>query len=552
MLEYIFKAFLLTSLIGTALTLLLIAIKPITRKFLSSKMHYYLWLVVLVAMIVPFRFAEQVSQQPNDNITIYSPIQESFHSEFNEMVGESNDNQTGIIDFLKSFADAQMQTIAMIWIAGACLMFLSKLLSYGLFMVELRKNSEVISCPELKRFTDKNIITRAGDKFSSPLMVGVFRPILLLPKVSMTEEQLNNVLSHEMIHYRRKDILYKWFVCLVKCIHWFNPAIYYVSNQIDIECEISCDAAVVKNMSDEEQTRYIDTIITLLAAGNKKQLTITTGMVSDKKTLQRRFTMIKNKIKMSKKTVIIVAVLTLAIVGCTVFASGVLNGNLIDEPEDEIVQQTSKEPKLEKIETETGEIVYDKENGEVVSATSEPKLVAAGETDADPQQQKLPRIEKETSEKATNTEIVVDASENSSTGPVLKEIEFDADFESNPVQGEVSMNFGKREHPITKEVKEHNGIDIKAPEGTKVVSSINGTVTDVGFDAEKGNYIIIENGNLKTLYAQLATTNVKKGDKITAKQSIGTVGKTGKATGAHLHFEMMVDGEYVDPVAYIK
>ena len=222
MLEYIFKAFLLTSLVGTALTLLLTAIKPITRKFLSSKWHYYLWLIVLVAMIVPFRFTEQVSQQPNENISIYSPIQESFHSEFNEMVGESNDNQTGIIDFLKSFADAQMQTIAMIWIAGACLMFLSKLLSYGLFMIELRKNTEVISCPELKRFTDKNIITRAGDKFSSPLMVGVFRPILLLPKVSMTEEQLGNVLSHEMIHYRRKDILYKWFVCLVKCIHWFK------------------------------------------------------------------------------------------------------------------------------------------------------------------------------------------------------------------------------------------------------------------------------------------------------------------------------------------
>ena len=171
MLVYIFKAFLLTSLIGTVLTLLLTAIRPITRKFISSKWHYYMWLIVLVAMIVPFRFAEQVSQQPNENITIYSPIQEGFHNEVNEMVGESNDNQMGIIDFLKLFADAQMQTIAMIWIAGACLMFLSKLLSYGLFMIELRKNSEVISCPELKRFTDKNIITRAGDKFSSPLMV---------------------------------------------------------------------------------------------------------------------------------------------------------------------------------------------------------------------------------------------------------------------------------------------------------------------------------------------------------------------------------------------
>ena len=552
MLVYIFKAFLLTSLVGTALTLLLTAIKSITRKFLSSKWHYYLWLIVLVAMIVPFRFTEPINQQLNENITIYSPIQEFSHSGVDEIVLEPEDNQLSIIESLKLYVDSKAHILAMIWMAGACFLFLSKLLSYCLFMIELKKNSDVISCPELKKFTDKKIITRSGDIFSSPLMVGVFRPILLLPKVSMTEEQLGNVLSHEMIHYKRKDILYKWFVCLVKCVHWFNPVIYYVSKQVDIECEISCDADVVKDMTDEEQTRYIDTIITLLAAGKRKPVTITTGMVSDKKTLQRRFTMIKSKIKMSKKTVIIVAVLALAVVGCTVFASGVLNGNLIDEPEDEIVQQTSKEPKLEKIETETGEIVYDKENGEVVSATSEPKLVAAGETDADPQQQKLPRIEKETSEKATNTEIVVDASENSSTGPVLKEIEFDADFESNPVQGEVSMNFGKREHPITKEVKEHNGIDIKAPEGTKVVSSINGTVTDVGFDAEKGNYIIIENGNLKTLYAQLATTNVKKGDKITAKQSIGTVGKTGNATGAHLHFEMMVDGEYVDPSAFMK
>ena len=552
MLVYIFKAFLLTSLVGTALTLLLTAIKPITRKFLSSKWHYYLWLIVLVAMIVPFRFTEPVNQQLNENITIYSPIQEFSHSGVEEIVLEPEDNQLSIIESLKLYVDSKAHILAMIWMAGACLMFLSKLLSYGLFMIELRKNSEVISCPELKRFTDKNIITRAGDKFSSPLMVGVFRPILLLPKVSMTEEQLGNVLSHEMVHYKRKDILYKWFVCLVKCVHWFNPVIYYVSRQVDIECEISCDADVVKNMSDEEQTRYIDTIITLLAAGNRKQVTITTGMVSDKKTLQRRFTMIKSKIKMSKKTAIIVAVLALAVVGGTVFASGMLNGNLIEEPEDEIVLQTNKEPKLKKVETENGEIVYDEENGEVVSATSEPKLVPADETEGEPNQQKLPRIEKKTNEKSTNTEIVVDASENSSTGPVLKEIEFDADFESNPVQGEVSMNFGKREHPITKEVKEHNGIDIKAPEGTKVVSSINGTVTDVGFDSEKGNYIIIENGNLKTLYAQLATTNVKKGDKITAKQSIGTVGKTGNATGAHLHFEMMVDGEYVDPASFMK
>ena len=116
----------------------------------------------------------------------------------------------------------------------------------------------------------------------------------------------------------------------------------------------------------------------------------------------------------------------------------------------------------------------------------------------------------------------------------------------------MSLNFGKRTHPITNEVKEHNGIDIKAPEGTNVVSSINGTVTEVDFDSEKGNYFVVESGCIKTVYAQLATTNVKMVQKVGPKQLIGTVGKPGNATGAHLHFEVMVDGEYVDPAAYIK
>lgn len=382
-------------------------------------------------------------------------------------------------------------------------------------------------------------------------MVGIFKPTLLLPKATMTDEQFNNVLSHEMIHFKRKDILYKWFVCMVKCVHWFNPVIYYISKQVNIECEISCDAEVVKDMTEEQQTRYIDTIITLLASGKKKPITVTTGMVSDKKTLQRRFTMIKNKMKISKKAMAISIVLVLAVIGGTVFASGVINGKFVDEPEYEVVLSGAQEPELKEIETETGKIVYDADGGDVVSAVREPKLIPEEETDGFLPHQK-PRLNYEQSEKTTHSEIAFDEPANEEKSPVIEEIEFDADFESNPVEGEVSMTFGDRVHPVTKEKMEHNGIDIKAPEGTDVVSSITGTVTDVGFDSEKGNYIVVENGNVKTLYAQLATSSVKKGDAVTAKQSIGTVGKTGRATGAHLHFEVMVDGEYVDPAAYIK
>ena len=76
MLEYIFKSILITSLIGTAITLFLTVIKPITRKFFSSHWNYYVWIVVLVAMIVPFRFTEPLTMQQNEVHTFYSPIQD--------------------------------------------------------------------------------------------------------------------------------------------------------------------------------------------------------------------------------------------------------------------------------------------------------------------------------------------------------------------------------------------------------------------------------------------------------------------------------------------
>ena len=530
MLEFVFQSILITSLVGLVFTVLLTLIKPITRKFFSSRWHYYVWLVVLIAMIAPFRFAEQFDTPQYDSYVFYSPVEKVNQNE--EMLINDNAEKTksSIFESMKFFMEDKTETLSVVWIFVSFLLFLSKLLSYGAFTVKIKRCTDVISCPELKQFTDKKIETRVSDQFSSPLMFGIFRPILLLPDTPLTEEQLNNVLSHEMIHYKRKDIAYKWFVCIVKCIHWFNPVIYYINRQVNIECEISCDAEVVKDMSEKQQTKYIDTIITLLASGNKKLSTITTGMVSDKKTLQRRFTMIMNKMKISKKAMVISIVLLLAVAGSAVFASGVLNGNLIEKPEDEIVLSKTENNQSTQIKTETGKIVYDSENGEVISAVSEPKLI--------------PDDTAKTSSQPHET-VEIEIKENEET--VLEKIEF------NPVDGEsISLAFGKREHPITKEVKEHNGIDIKAPEGTDVVSSVTGTVTDVGYDSEKGNYVVVESGNIKTLYAQLATTNVNKGDKITAKQSIGTVGMTGNATGAHLHYEVMLDGEYVDPEAYIK
>ena len=121
-----------------------------------------------------------------------------------------------------------------------------------------------------------------------------------------------------------------------------------------------------------------------------------------------------------------------------------------------------------------------------------------------------------------------------------------------PVEGEylLSALHGGRTHPITGEVGGHNGIDIVADEGTKVQAALSGVVTESDFDKQYGNYVLIAHENGKsTLYCHMKECLVEAGDTVSREQIIGIVGKTGAATGAHLHFELRQDGMSVDPIA---
>lgn len=730
MLENVFRAVLITSLIGTISTMGITLIKPLTKRYFSSGWHYYIWIVVLITMIVPFRFIipekDYVANVQENNTREINYIEDNPVLEFvkNDKVLPDVEKETIFKrDNIVTYADNKMHILSVIWLAVAITFFLFNVLAYSIFVSKIKKESKVTSCQELKMYTDKKIITRTSNSVSSPLILGIIRPTLILPEFSMTSEQLSSVLFHEMTHFKRNDILYKWFLNMVKCIHWFNPVVYYIAKQVNIECEISCDLAVVKGMDKEQEKNYINTILTLATAKKNRITFVTTAMAEDKKTLKMRFSMIKNRDIKSKRAITISVIIAIAIFVGTAFASGILNGKFITNYENEMLavetdarqgddftflllglDEQDRADTIMILSAKDGELIgisiprevmfiidgikaraneiLAAENGDqklidVIKETMSMPInyyakvdlpavaslidsVGGIEVDvpidmeySDPEQnltiklkqgrhtlngssvcgllqfrrsnngngyndvtrigvgqqvikefisQKLdnefinqaPKIFRTVFENVeTNYPIsnlakdiklidelktgltfktISGTSIIDDTGFVLYEAEngeiISAVSKPNPVsvahdeskarpeiraklkmpcEGTISNHFGKRVHPITNEVHEHNGIDIKAPEGTDVVSSINGTVTDVGYDDEKGNYIVVEKDNVKTIYSQLSATNVKKGDKVSINQSVGAVGSTGNSTGAHLHFEVMVDGEYVDP-----
>jgi len=116
-----------------------------------------------------------------------------------------------------------------------------------------------------------------------------------------------------------------------------------------------------------------------------------------------------------------------------------------------------------------------------------------------------------------------------------------------PVTGTVSSAFGERSG------RRHDGVDILAPAGSEVRAAAQGEVVYAGNGMRGyGNAVVLDHGDgVRTLYGHLRTIRVKSADAVPAGAVIGTVGRTGNATAFHLHFELLVDGEPVDPLAYL-
>ena len=118
-----------------------------------------------------------------------------------------------------------------------------------------------------------------------------------------------------------------------------------------------------------------------------------------------------------------------------------------------------------------------------------------------------------------------------------------------PTEGYISSIFGMRRLFSTTKAKLHKGIDIAARRGTPVHAAAPGMILFAGHLPYYGNIVEIDHGNgFVTRYAHLDRYVVKKNDKVSSGSEIGTVGKTGRATGAHLHFETLVSGSPVDPL----
>ena len=315
----------------------------------------------------------------------------------------------------------------------------------------------------------------------SPVLLGLLRPAIYLPEEELERGALIHALSHELVHWRRRDLAYKHLVVLVTSLYWFDPVVWLMARAIDRDCELSCDQEVVKNMSLPQRRDYGRTLLWAAERQGRRARPLSATFGSQKKCLRERIEAIMKVRKTSKLTKAALWVVTAA-VALSFVVVGAYAG------------------------------------GESAPSGAEPAVV----------------------------EGTVPPGEMSAPAGL-----------SWPFEGvtevRVSALFESRVHPITGKRTEHTGIDFVLEKDTPVLAAAQGTVTEVGYNAEYGNYVELSHGGgLSTRYANLASIGLcQEGDQVTAGQQIGTVGKTGRSTGYHLHFETLLNGVRADPLSYL-
>lgn len=122
-----------------------------------------------------------------------------------------------------------------------------------------------------------------------------------------------------------------------------------------------------------------------------------------------------------------------------------------------------------------------------------------------------------------------------------------------PDYNRISSYFGPRPQPVPGASTNHKGIDLTAPYGTAILASASGTVTTATHSNSAGNYIVIAHGNgMSTVYMHCSSLLVSVGDNVEQGEIIAKVGSTGYSSGNHLHFGIIKNGTYVDPLEYIS
>lgn len=349
------------SLSGSLLAGLLFILNLLLKDKVSKSFSYYIWLLVLIRLVLPFgyiinlsRFSTSITgSEPSiiiNDTNVYQNSNINLNTNINQTVSQSvmppsnsknidnpsidyNYNTNKLPSVNEPSADIThsldllsllTNNLTNLWLTGMILYLCVHIISYIIFIHRICRSCETPHIDDItifnQMYSGKQIRFVYNDYIRTPMLIGIFKPMIILPKLAFTsnglEADLRNILCHELMHYHRHDMIYKWFVVITGSVHWFNPIIYLISKAINHACELSCDEAVIRNMNASQRQSYGNTLLTLAAKKHPPFGVTATTMCEEKRQLKGRLIHIMNYKKKSHWAIVLMFILTVLLTGC--------------------------------------------------------------------------------------------------------------------------------------------------------------------------------------------------------------------------------------------
>lgn len=290
------------SLIMGMLTLLLTALTPLLGRKYSAKGLYGAWMVLMAGFFILWR--PHITQPA---VTLSIPVTQSVLTEAVHApnIGGADYAQTaaqGMANTSGAAAQAAPamslgQILLIVWVAGIVISLCVQITKHIRFRRMVKRWGKpvtdegalfVLEKVKMNMGIEREVALKVCAPADSPMLIGLFKPVILLPDLDLTDEELSLVIRHELTHMQRGDIAIKALMMLVTALHWFNPAVYMASRTMAFYQEASCDAAVTKNASSEERKFYSETIISIIRRQSRVKTALSTSFYGGKNGMKRR------------------------------------------------------------------------------------------------------------------------------------------------------------------------------------------------------------------------------------------------------------------------
>ena len=287
--ENLFLRVLTLSLTVSLVLLPLLALAPRLHHRYAGRTFYVLWLVLAVRLVLPVQLilpepAVTVELPPSQAVTVPAvvrPRAEAAVSDVPQSAGAA-EPAPAAPEAVRTLSWTQLG--AWLWLGGMAALLVYQGAGYALARRRLLRDAEPGSEEETAILADLAAglgvgrtppLLHAADA-ASPMVLGLVRPVLLLPEGALQAEELEVVLRHELTHLKRHDVAYQALLLLARTVHWFNPLVWWMGREAGRSLELCCDDAVVRGR-DEAFCRRYGSVLLRTAAGGRVPLSTRLG-----------------------------------------------------------------------------------------------------------------------------------------------------------------------------------------------------------------------------------------------------------------------------------